>query len=212
MPRTAHDDDPVVAGTARGADRSSHVGLALPFPPGRDEPLANGAHRVGDRVEGEGAVAAVLDDVLPPSFRVGIARRRGEIAQWIRGRRFGDERAVVVIRRCERDRERQIDRVHLDVVRVGPTDRLPFGAEHRERGERCSTRIGGDVAQQRNRRHETGLADPPKRRVEIGGCFDEHDSGSDVLQRPEHRPRRPGSVMTDAEQVEAHVSSARQAS
>ncbi len=212
VPRTAHDDDLFVAGAAGGADRSAHVGLALQFPPGRHEAVAGRGHRVGNGVEGGGAVAAVLDHVLPPSFRIGVARRRGEFAQRVRGRRFGHERRLVVTRGCERDRERQVDGVHLDVVGVGPTDRLPFGTERGERGERSPARLGWDVGEQGDRRHQTGLAHPPQRGVDVGGRFDEHHVGSDVVECPQHRPRRPGSVMTDAEQVDAHVSSERQAS
>ena len=168
------------------------------------EPVTCGGHRVGNGVERRRTVAAVLDDVLPPSFRVGVTGRRGEFAQRVGRCRLGDERGVVISDRGERDRERQVDRVDLDVVLVGPGDRLPFGAERGERCERSPARLGGNVGEQCDRRHEAGLAHPAQRSVDVGGCFDEDDVGPDFVERPQHRAGRPGSVVADAEQVDGH--------
>ena len=83
VPRTADDGDRLVAVLERLAQRTPHVRLALLLRHRRDESLAGGRDRLGNRFEGRCAVAAVLDDVLPPAFGVGIARGRGEIADRI---------------------------------------------------------------------------------------------------------------------------------
>ncbi len=94
VPGAADDDDRAGRVLDGGADRTTHVRLALDLAAGRDEAGADGGHRVGDGVERGRTVAAVLDHVLPPAFRVGVTGRRGEIAERIGRRLLADELVV----------------------------------------------------------------------------------------------------------------------
>ncbi len=76
----------------------------------------------------------MFDDVFPPAFRVGVAGGRGQGPQRIGRRRVGNQ-FVIVGCTGERDSQGQVDRPRLDVAFVGPGNRMPFGAEGRERRE-----------------------------------------------------------------------------
>ena len=82
---------------------------------------ANRRHRRGDGGERRGAVAAVLDDVLPPALGIRLARRRGECTDRIeRGVVGRILRAVIV---AERPGHRDVDR--HDAGRRGRTPTAP---------------------------------------------------------------------------------------
>ncbi len=200
VPGTADDDDRARRLLGRGADRTAHVRLALEFAAGGDEAGTDGAHGVGDGVERGRAVAAVFDHVLPPAFGVRVARGRGEVAERV-GRGLPADEFVVIRRGGERHGERQVDRPHRHVVLVRPGDRLPLGAEHGERRERRPRRIGDDVPEQGDRRHEFGIADPLQRRFEVGRQLDEDHRRLHRIERLHHGAGRSGAVVPHAEQV-----------
>ncbi len=177
VPRTAHHGDPIVARPAGGADRPAHVGFTLEFSLRGDESLAGRGHRLGNGIEGRCAVTSVFDHVLPPPFRIGVTSCRGEFTQWIGRRGLCHQGGVVISAHGEGDRQWEVDGVDLDVVVVGPADRLPFGAERGERGERCPSRLGGHVGQQRDRGHQARFTHPPQRGIDVGGGLDQHDVG-----------------------------------
>ncbi len=201
----------VVAGSTGGSDRPAHVCLTLQLTLRWHEAVSGSSHRVGDRVEGGGAVAPMFDDVLPPPLWVGVAGSGGEFAQRVGRGRFGNERCIVATS-GERDRQRKVDGMHLDASLVGPADRLPLGAECGERREGCSPRRCWHIGEQRDWWHQAGLSHPTQCGVDVGGCFDEHDVGLQLVERPQHRAGRSGAVVADTEQVDGHVSRARQAS
>ncbi len=214
MPGAAHDHDRLEPVAPSRADGSAHVGLALQFGPGCDVADACCVHRFGDGVEGRGAVAAVFDHVLPPAFGVVVAGCCGEIPERVGRRRLLEHRLLRQMRRWgltpashstgQRDREGQVDGAYGHLTSVRPRDRLPLRAEGRQRRECGAGRFGDDVAEQRHRRHEVDVADPAQRRLHVGGEFDEHDVGDEIVECAEDRSRGSGAVVPDAEQVQGH--------
>ncbi len=205
VPGTAHHGDGLVTVLDRPPDRSTHVSLATFLVGGGDRPRTCGDHRLGDGVERGGAVAAMLDHVLPPALRVTVARCGGELAERIG--RCGVGHQFVGPLCSERHGHRQVDRRDRPVVSVRPRDRLPLGAE---RGERCKDRSAGfvgHVAEQRDGRNQAGTADPSETRFDVGGRLDEQDVGTQLVERADDRPRRSGPVVSDAEQVDGHLTS-----
>ena len=106
---------------------------------------------------------------------------------------------------AERPAHRHVDRHRRDAVPERPADRLPLGAELGERPERGLRHVGRDVAEQRHRRHEPVVGDPAQQRLGVGRQLDEHRVGPDLVERREHRPRRPRPVMPDPEEVQPLV-------
>ena len=83
MPRATDDGDrrvPVVHGRPDGA---SHVRLASLLAERRHRAGTDGRHRIGDRLERDETVAAMLDHVVPPPFGVGLAGRGRQRTEWI---------------------------------------------------------------------------------------------------------------------------------
>ena len=81
-------------------------------------------------------------------------------------------------------------------------DRLPLGAEHAERREHRARRIGDRVAEQRHRRHEPVVADPPQRRSRSAGSSTRTMSGCIASSARRTDAGRSGAVMADTEQVQ----------
>ncbi len=99
VPGPAHDRDGVVPVLQRPSDRPSHVRLAPFLARRRDRPVPCCRHRFGDGIEGRRAVAPMLDDVLPPTLGIGVARSGGQLAERVGRRRVGDEFVVRLARR-----------------------------------------------------------------------------------------------------------------
>ena len=139
VPRAADHGDALEAVADRSADGLAHVRLASLLADRRGRGAApDRSHRLGDGGERRRAVAAVLDDVLPPPLRIGIAggtrpaRRMGRPA----GRTGGVEQAVVVGVAGEDVGQREVDRPQRRAVLDGPAERAPLRAELGEREER----------------------------------------------------------------------------
>ena len=223
MPRTADDGDGGVALAHRGPDGTAHVRLA-PLLAGRGHGArSHRGHRLGDGLERDETVAAMLDHVVPPAFgvwlagsgrqrteRVGTDRRARRRSSAISSSAASSGAPVSVLASG-----RSIARTSTPSG-VGPGDGLPFGAERRQRCERRPVRMVDDVTEQRDRRDELFIADPRQRRRRLGRRLDEHDVGLQLVERLHDRARRTGTVVPDAEQVHRHAracqSSARQAS
>ena len=145
----------------------------------------------------------MLDDVLPPALGIGLAGGRGERAE-----RVGRRRRAAQQRRSRRRRPARLTAsgrsIASTVGAVGerPAHRLPLRAELGERREHGALGLGDDVAEQGDRRHEAGVADPAQRAVGIGRRLDEHDVGLQLVERAHHRARRARAVVADAEQVQ----------
>ena len=76
----------------------------------------------GDGIERAGAVAAVLDQIVPPSFGVGLAGRRRQLGQRIDRRPAIVEHADLVRwGRGQRVRQRQVDRLDRRPPWRGPS-------------------------------------------------------------------------------------------
>ena len=182
-----------------GADGPAHVRLAPGVVVGRARAGAHRGHRLADGGEGRYAVAAVLHHVVPPAFGVGLARRRGQ-----RGERVDPPpHPPIVVARRQRPTGGCVDRSHRPVVGQGPADRLPFRAELGERPERGSRHVGRQVAEQGDGRPQTRVTDPPQERRGVGRQLDEHDRRGQLVEGAHDRARRPRSVMSHAEQVQA---------
>ncbi len=203
VPRPAHDGHRG-AGGQRGAHPPTHVGLAPGIERRRRGALAHRGHRLADRVEHRLAVAAVLDEVLPPPLGVRLAGRGGEVAERIDGwaATAPHHRHPVVAGR-QREGEREVDRLDDHVVLEGPAHRLPLRAEAGERREDRPLGLGDDVAEERHRRHQLGVGDPAQGVVGVGRRLDEHDVGRQGIEGPHDRTGRAGAVVADAEQVQS---------
>ena len=203
VPRPAHHGDPAepVGDAARPA-----LGACAPPAAARRRPGAACRSRTAaiasaDRGEGRRAVAAVLDDVVPPALGVGVAGRGGERAERVDAAVAA--RPTVVARPASEQRGREVDRPHRAAVRERPADRLPLRAE---RGERARTRPASgrsdDVAEQGD-----GRPQPGRRRSSAGrrrrrpAPRRARSPGRSASSARTHRPRRARAVVADAEQV-----------
>ena len=88
------------------------------------------------------------------------------------------------------DGQREVDRLDDGPVLERPAHRLPLRAELGERGEHGPLGLGDDVAEQGDRRHQAGVADPAQGGVGVGRRLDEHDVGRQGVERP-HAPSAP---------------------
>ncbi len=205
VPGAAHHGDVGVAGLDRSPDRATHVGLAAQLGPGRHGSGAHGCHRLGDGLEGDQAVAAVFDHVLPPALSVGFAGCCRKCAERIDRGVAVEQPVLAAGPRGQRVGEREVDRLDRDLVAVGPADRLPFRAEHRQRGEHGTSRVVDHVPEQRHGRFEPGvLAHPSEQRPGLGRRLDQHDRRAHLVERRQHRTRRARPVVPDPEQMQPH--------
>jgi hypothetical protein len=85
VPGAAHDGDRACLTAQRRAQHAAHRGLASLGAQVRRVALAQGPHRVEDRVEDVEAVVPQLDRVLPPAFRVVEAGRLRERPDRVHG-------------------------------------------------------------------------------------------------------------------------------
>ncbi len=196
VPRTG-DDGHGAPFRQRPAHLHPHVRLTSGLSIVGQRAGAHGGHRLADGTEHRLAVAAMLDEVLPPALGVGLAGGRGQPGQRVDGGRA----AAGLARDRQRDGEWEVDGPHLDPVLGRPRHRLPLRAEHGERGEHRPLGLGDDVAEQGHRRLQPGPADPPQRLFGVGRRLHQHEVGGDGVQRPADRARRSRAVVADAEQV-----------
>ena len=108
MPGAAHDGDTCVPVLQRGAQALTHMcfALGLAYRPGLP-PAAHGCHRFGHRVERGCTVAAVLDDVLPPSLGIRVSRRGSQRRDRIAHRVIGQQQFAVACTCIAGERYRQ---------------------------------------------------------------------------------------------------------
>ncbi len=201
VPRPAHDGDTASPGFGeRRSDGAAHVRLTT----GVDLACAGAGphspHRFGDGIERRRAVTTVLDHIVPPPLGVGLAAGCGERGDGVEARPGA---VGLGAGRGERPADWHIDRPDDPVVGERPAHRLPLRAELRERPEGRTRDVGGVVAEERDRRAQLGMGDPGQHRRGVGGQLDEHDDGCQLVERPQHRARRAGPVMADAEHVQA---------
>ena len=163
VPRAAHHRDAVEPFRRGGAQHLAHVRLALCFAQRRGlTAAADGSHGLGDGLECRLAVAAVLDDVLPPAFRIRVASSGRERTERV-GLRWHRQFQRVVAHVDQRVRQREIHRPHRDTVTLRPGERLPLRAEDGEGQERGSLGRVDDVAEQCHRRLELLVPHPLQR-------------------------------------------------
>ena len=166
VPRTADDGDSLMAIGDRTAQHLAHVRLALRFTRRCGFPATTyRQHRLRHGVERRHAIAAVLDDVVPPALGVGVAGCRRQCSQRIAHRmvrKLELARAIAFADRGpgQRDGERQIHRPDRHFVSPGPNERLPLGAELGERQEHSALRLVDHVAEQGHRRHQLLVSHP----------------------------------------------------
>ena len=92
-----------------------------------------------------------------------------------------------------------------------PGHRLPLRGEHRVGPERRHAGVVGGVGQHRDRRLHARRGADRQQRVGVGRALDQHGVGGEVRQRAQQRARRPGAVVADAEDLDGHPDSSRQA-
>ena len=206
VPCTTDHSDCFVPVFLRHANRASHVGFSTLFALRRNRAVARCGHCFSNRREGRGPVTAMLDDVFPPPFRIVVAGRCGECAERV-GRRpvdncilchvLAQRRGLVASRIGKGVGEWQVNGANFDASLVRPCNALPLGAERCKRGKDRPRRLSNDVAEQRNRRKEFGVANPRQRRLDIGRSLDEDNRRLDHSERSQHRPRRSWPMVAD---------------
>ena len=211
MPGPAHHDDSTSSSEHR-PDRQAHVCLADRLA-GRtvrrfDGFAPYGRHRRGDGDERRGAVAAVLDDVLPPALGVRLAGRRGEGTDRIERHRVEMQVPASWDAFAEGPGHRHVDRRHGDVPGVGPTCRLPFRTEVGQRPERRPRHVARQVAEQRHGWAEPVVGHPRQHCGTVRRKLDENGVGSQLVEGTQHGSCRPGAVVADPEEVQPALSRA----
>ena len=206
VPCPADHSDCFVPVFLRHANRAPHMGFSTLFALRRNRAVARCGHCFSNRREGSGPVAAMLDDVFPPPFRIVVAGRCGECAERV-GRRPVDNRApsdvlaqrrgLVASRTGKGVGEWQVDGANFNASLVRPCDALPLGAERCKRGKDRLRRLSDDVAEQRNRRKKFRVANPRQRRLDIGRSLDEDNRRLDRSERSQHRPCRSWAMVAD---------------
>ena len=114
---TAHHRDLFVPASRR-TQRLAHVGLTQLVLLIGGLALADGRHRLADHLED--VLVTLLDEVLPPAFRVVVASRIGEQPQRIRLHR------PLLVFPGEAERTGQVDERGGAAVPDRPAERLPF--------------------------------------------------------------------------------------
>ena len=180
MPGAADDRD-VLGLLVGGADRLAHVGLAALL--GRvvlGERLAQRAHRLGHGLE-RVALAARLDDVLPPALGVPVAGDLGERGQRVRAQAAA--RLVLVAARGHLVRRGQVHEAHGHVAVERVADRPPLGREAGERIERGAGGLVRHVGEQRDGRRHVLARGELEQRVGLRRPFDQDGVGLELVQR-----------------------------
>ena len=104
MPRPTNDRDPLGPGSYFLPNRLPRPRFAAWVIVRFVFVLAQGAHRVTDRIEdGDRLIAAMLDQVFPPALAVAVPRGRGQFAKRV-AMSFG----LLVVLICQPGRLRQI--------------------------------------------------------------------------------------------------------
>ncbi len=236
MPGSDHSRHRALAGVQSGGDGQPHLGLASRLSNGvvggRVGHGVNGRahrrHRRFYRCEQGLRVSAFLDETIPPGFTVAVAGKGREIVERIpalvasgrlslllaipvRGglccRRSGGVRRGGA--KGEIVRRRQVDETHRPLPRQGPTQSDPLGGKLCERIEARERRPFPCMDQQRHRRRHLRRSGEMRDALGFGRPLDQHHRRVEPVQRPRQAVRRAGSVVTDAEEVEAlaHITS-----
>ena len=148
---------------------------------------ATAAIASADGVEHRLAVAAVLDEVLPPPLGVRLAGRRGERAERVDGR---SRRPGSVVGRRRRRRERRsasgrsIASTATSRARAPSATACHSGLNSASGANTARSGSVDDVAEQRDRRHEPGVGRSSAARSSASaGDLDEHDVGLQLVER-----------------------------
>ena len=189
------------------ADLLTHVRLATHVVATRRDAGTHGAHGVGHRIKHWFAVTAVLDEVVPPPFRIGIATGRRQLGEWVNRRPSPGQRSV-----GERDGQWEVDGAQLDAASRRPRCGLPLGAERREWSEHGTFGLGHDVAEEGHGRDQPFVADPGQRLLGIDRRLDEHEVWRKVVESPPHGAGGAGTVVADPKEVQTVVDVPRLAS
>lgn len=214
VPSAADYGDPFAATFLGGADRVAHGSLAPQFRQVRCAAnfLAHHRHHLGDRRKEVEAVAALLDQVVPPGLGIAVARRLGQPGQRVGtygGRRAGICSVTVrVLSRFLRLGQpvalRQVTKTYRYRVRIRIPDRLPLGRIVGERIKHGALRVRRRIHEQGAGRHQPRLADPGQQAVGVRRALDQDAIGPQRLQCLGQAARATGPVVANAEQVNAH--------
>ncbi len=207
VPGAADDGDGVPELLARRAQPEPHVRLADEVAGVAAVPvrLAQGAHGLGEGPERGGgvAVAAQLDDVLPPALGVLVPGGPGEFRDGIDPRPVPGDALLAVVPGGvggEGVRGGQVEEADGGAPVQGPADRDPFGRELGHRPERGPAGVVHGVGEQRDGRPHVRVRRELHQRVGLGGPLDQHRGGPLRLQDGPHPPRGPGPVVPHPEQ------------
>ncbi len=215
VPGAAHHGDGALRLLRRLGDFAPHMRLAqrlLSF--GRRSGLAKRAHGLGDRGEDGRGLGIFLDDVAPPAFAVFIAaggrQNADRIALDRRGRWLGGRRGVLLrrlsgfdgLRRHETPARRDVDEARPGTVAHRPARGLVFGRIARKGPEDGAPRIVRRVGEERDRRHHRVVGEKRQQLGGVGRSLDEHQRGTQAVERLEEPPRRARPVMANAEDAD----------
>ncbi len=229
MVRTTHHGDPPMPFANGGTQQAAHrrfptvvlhnVGMAAGPVVGRPD-LRDG---LGQRREPlDGVCIRLLDGVLPPPLRIGVAggagqhpNRIGAVRLLHRGGRFGAiHGGIAVVGGCcwpvrrgshaegEGVRRGQVDRPHLGAGGKRPAKRHPLRREARHRVKGSEPRLIGCVDQPGDGRRHLRIGQQRNHLVKFRGTFNQHQIRPEGCQRLGDRMRRTGAVMPDPQDVD----------
>ena len=212
VPGAADDGDPAVSFGLRGPDGPPHVRLAALFSRVLDwrDAVADLGHRLEDRGEQVGSVAAVLDDVLPPALALAEPGRLGEHLERVDAQADGQLRRVIFpvavrlrsrrllgpgrLLRLEAELvpHRQVHEPDGNALCEREADRLPLWREEGERVIHRLLRVLGPVDQQGDRRLHALAAASSIRASASGGPSMSTASGSSAASAAPRLRDEPG--------------------
>jgi hypothetical protein len=192
VPCSAHDGYAGEAVGHCGANAPSHGGLSSCLAQRSRSIGTNGGHGRCDLGEG-GVATAMLDDVVPPTFRIILASSGREQRHRV------DRRTALVVDR-ERVAQGEIDAAHRNTVFECETDRAPLRAETGERQKRGSIGAVEGVAEEGDGRAHRRIGRQGK--DVVGWQRARSTPFGQALERPQRG--RSQSVMADAEDVDGH--------
>jgi hypothetical protein len=104
---------------------------------------------------------------------------------------------------AEEDVRREIDEFDADVVLIGPDQRLILGAIARHRIDEGADRNGIGIGEDRDRRPGPLSRDVFDQVLGVREPFDEHDLGTNLVQKVAQMPRSRRRQVSDTEDVDA---------